>query len=128
MGGAVSVVVAEDDHAGFVRVAGDLRDDIERVTGVRPVLARNSVPEAPRSVDIAAVTGSDDGTMNPRRARDTSDDVHRTSATYRIGRAGTHVLKFWMADPTVVLQDLVVATGGIEPGSYLGPPESLRPS
>lgn len=30
------VVVDPDDHPGVVRVAGDLRDDIERVTGVRP--------------------------------------------------------------------------------------------
>jgi hypothetical protein len=30
------VVVSADDHSGVVRVTGDLRDDIERVTGVRP--------------------------------------------------------------------------------------------
>ena len=30
------VVVSDDDHSGVLRVAGDLRDDIERVTGVRP--------------------------------------------------------------------------------------------
>ncbi|MFF2199068.1 glycosyl hydrolase 115 family protein [Streptomyces sp. NPDC058145] len=40
-GGAFSlvgapVVVSAEDHPGVVRVAGDLRDDIERVTGVRP--------------------------------------------------------------------------------------------
>ncbi len=69
--------------------------------------------------------GSDDGTVNPQRARNTSDNVNRTGTAHRIGRAATHVLKFWMVDPTVVLQNLVVDAGGLKP-SYLGPPESLR--
>src|ERR1044072_593839 len=39
------VVVSPEDHPGVVRVAGDLRDDIERVTGVRPggTVAREAV-------------------------------------------------------------------------------------
>ncbi|MFF1461941.1 hypothetical protein [Streptomyces sp. NPDC058330] len=81
--------------------------------------------DAPRSVNITKATGSDDGTMNPQWARNTSGNVNRTGNAHRIGRAGTHVLKFWMVDPTVVPQNLVVDTGGLKP-SYLGPPESLR--
>ncbi|MEU4261955.1 hypothetical protein [Streptomyces sp. NPDC025273] len=59
--------------------------------------------------------------------RGTSDHVNRTSTAHHIGRARADVLQFWMVDPTVVLQNLVVDTGGPEPG-YPGPPEHLRPN
>jgi hypothetical protein len=55
------------------------------------------------------------------------DNVTITVSRHQLARPGDHVLKFWMVDPGVVLQKLVVDAGGVRP-SYLGPPESYRNS
>ncbi|MFE7657683.1 glycosyl hydrolase 115 family protein [Streptomyces bottropensis] len=79
----------------------------------------------PQVVDINAVTGADDGLMNKQWARNTSDNVNVTVTRHAIAGPGVHRLTFWMVDPTVVLQRLVIDTGGLTP-TYLGPLESHR--
>jgi hypothetical protein len=81
--------------------------------------------ETPQIVNVTTATGANDTTMNRQWERNTSDNVNRTTTRHQITTAGTHTLKFWMVDPTVVLQNLVIDTGGVRP-SYLGPPESRR--
>ncbi|MEO7983327.1 MAG: glycosyl hydrolase 115 family protein [Bacteroidota bacterium] len=49
--------------------------------------------------------------------------IIKTSSHY-IAQPGKHVLKYWMVDPGVVLQKLVIDFGGMK-ASYLGPPETL---
>ncbi|HVQ90051.1 MAG TPA: glycosyl hydrolase 115 family protein [Mycobacteriales bacterium] len=80
---------------------------------------------APQVVNITTATGSNDTSMNRQWERNTSDNVNRTGTTHLISSPGVHTLRFWMIDPTVVVQKLVVDTGGLRP-SYLGPPESMR--
>ncbi|KQQ45145.1 glycosyl hydrolase [Duganella sp. Leaf126] len=54
-----------------------------------------------------------------------SDGATVMSSRHTIARPGHHTLKFWAIDAGVVLQKIVVDTGGMK-DSYLGPPESPR--
>jgi hypothetical protein len=71
----------------------------------------------PTVVDINA-----DATNETWKQR-VSDSVNLSTTTHMLAASGDHVLKFWAVDPGVVLQKLVVDTGGVKP-SYLGPPAS----
>jgi len=110
---------------GPVRVWAYLspRNNVLPTDGLKYAVSIDDGP--PQIVNITTATGADDTAMNRQWERNTSDNVNRTVTTHVITEPGTHVLKFWMVDPTVVLQNLVVDTGGLKP-SYLGPPESLR--
>jgi hypothetical protein len=55
------------------------------------------------------------------------NNISMLVSKHTIGEPGRHVLKFWMVDPGVVLQKLVVEVRDIKP-SYLGPPESFHSS
>jgi hypothetical protein len=58
-------------------------------------------------------------------ARSVLDGVRKVVTTQEFLGKGAHVLKFWMIDPGVVLERVVVDFGGVR-DSYLGPPESVR--
>jgi len=53
------------------------------------------------------------------------DSVRIVKSTHLVETPGYHTLKIWRIDPGVVLQKIVVNTGGVKP-SYLGPPESFH--
>lgn len=57
--------------------------------------------------------------------RAVGENISRLTSIHQIDGPGEHVLKFWFIDPAVVLQKIVIDTGGLQP-SYLGPPESYR--
>jgi hypothetical protein len=54
-----------------------------------------------------------------------ADNINIQVSKHNIAKPGKHVLKFWLVDPGVVLQKIVVETGDTRQ-SYLGPPESFN--
>jgi hypothetical protein len=101
------------------------RNSVLNPAGLRYAVSLDDA--APQIVNVTSMTGANDTTMNKQWERNTSDNVNRTTTRHTITRPGTHVLKFWMVDPTVVLQNLVLTpTATPTTAAYLGPPESYR--
>jgi GH35 family endo-1,4-beta-xylanase len=94
-----------------------------------PILEFNCTPihyaiafddEKPQLIDLT--TGNEArGTWD----RMVADNSRIAVSTHTIQKPGAHLLKFYLVDPGVVLQRLVIDAGGLKP-SYLGPPESPR--
>lgn len=85
--------------------------------GLRYAIAFDNQP--PQVIDVLAHNSQSDWETSVK------DSVHKIQSTHTLVASGYHVLKVWMVDPGVVLQKIVVNTGGLKP-SYLGPPESYR--
>jgi hypothetical protein len=80
--------------------------------------------DKPKAVNVHEYDTVPDWKYPPEWNQAVSDNIKITSSEHNIEKPGEHVLKFWMVDPGLVLQKIVVETGEVKPG-YLGPPESF---
>lgn len=106
-------------NAGPVKVETILAPTLNFVPGrgLRFAIALDDEP--PQIVDALANNSAADW------ATAVKDSVRKVQSKHTVMQSGYHTLKLWAVDPGVVLQKIVVDTGGVRP-SYLGPPESYR--
>ena len=62
---------------------------------------------------------------NPVWSESVKNSCQKVKSMHTIKAPGYHTLKIWMVDPAVVVETIVVNTGGVKP-SCLGPPESFH--
>ena len=113
-------------HAGKFQLHTTIAPTLNFVAG-RGLRFAVSWDDAPPQVITAvsadySVNGTD---ANRDWATTVSNNARDVVTDFELTAAGEHTLKFWMVDPGVVLEKLVIDTGGLKP-SYLGPPESFR--
>lgn len=60
---------------------------------------------------------------SPEWSKDVVDQARQSKVSVNVPQAGFHTLKIWMVDPGVVLEKIIINTGGLKT-SYLGPNES----
>jgi hypothetical protein len=107
--------------SGQVEVEAILSPTLNFVPGRGLRYAISFDDDAPQVIDALEHNSTADW------AASVKDEVRKVRTSLHLNQPGYHTLKFWMVDPGVVLQKLVVNLGGVKP-SYLGPPESFRHS
>ena len=75
--------------------------------------------QAPQIIDVLAHNTVEDW------SKSVVDNVRISTSTHAFTGTGYHTLKFFMVDPGIVLEKLVVQLGAVR-ASYLGPPASYR--
>ncbi|MDQ0828893.1 hypothetical protein QF032_000737 [Streptomyces achromogenes] len=59
-------------------------------------------------------------------ARNVEEGVEKLTAPVTVAEPGEHVLRVFMVDPAIAVDQVVIDTGGL-PDAYLAPPESYHP-
>jgi len=81
--------------------------------------------QTPQIINIHEKDTVPDWKYPPAWEKAVGENIKVMASKHTLEKPGEHILKFWMVDPGIVLQKIVVDTGGVKP-SYLGPPESYH--
>jgi hypothetical protein len=106
-------------HAGAIKVESILAPTLDFMPGRGLRFAVSFDDQPPQILDALAHNSLQDWEESVK------SNVRKVQSTHTLAAPGYHTLKFWMVDPGVVLQKLVVDLGGVRP-SYFGPPESFH--
>ena len=109
-------------HSGKVAVTTIIAPTLNFVPG-RGLRFALSFDDQPPQIVTAVPEDFNAGDGNQDWEKTVEDSVRKVESTFTLTNSGYHTLKFWMVDPGVVLEKLVVNLGGVKP-SYFGPPES----
>lgn len=104
---------------GRVEVEAILAPSLNFVPGRGLRYAVSFDDQPPQIIDVLEQNSFQDWATAVKNNIRISKSIHTMSGT------GYHTLKFWMVDPGIVLEKVVVNLGGVRP-SYLGPPPSFR--
>jgi hypothetical protein len=111
-------------HAGKIEVEAIVAPTLNFVPGRGLRFAVSFDEQPPQIIEIVPANFiAQHGNMDWEKT--VADGVRKVKSTHTLSEAGSHTLKVWMVDPAVVLEKIVVNTGGVK-SSYFGPPESYR--
>jgi hypothetical protein len=96
---------------------------LNKPEGIRYAISFDNDP--PQIVNMTSNPNYSDLNRDSMWNKWVADNINISISKHKIDKPGEHVLKFWMVDPGVVMQKLVIDLGGLK-SSYLGPPESLN--
>lgn len=78
---------------------------------------------------VTVLTGQNIATGNrgDAWARNVEEGVEKLTATVTVAEPGEHVLRIFMVDPGIAVDQIVIDTGGVPAAAGLAPPESYHP-
>ena len=102
--------------------------DVYTFTEGEVQLELNCIPSLPVNTNVElrfAVSIDDEAPLivTDKGKRDVISNLLKKKTRLNLPVPGKHILKIWMVDPGLVIDKIIIDTGGVR-DSYLGPPES----